>query len=35
MWYDQLHPSEQTSRVIGEEFTKVLQGKLGEWITYW
>ncbi|KAL0636824.1 hypothetical protein Q9L58_004182 [Maublancomyces gigas] len=35
MWFDQLHPSEETSRVIGEEFANVLEGKLGEWITYW
>lgn len=35
MWFDELHPSEQTSRVIGAEFAKVLKGKLGEWITYW
>lgn len=35
MWYDALHPSEQTSRVIGEEFAKVLKGESGEWITYW
>lgn len=34
MWYDPLHPSEQTSRVVAREFVRVLGGK-SNWATYW
>ncbi|CAG5143813.1 uncharacterized protein ALTATR162_LOCUS1424 [Alternaria atra] len=34
MWYDPLHPSEQTSRVVAREFVGVLGGK-SKWATYW
>lgn len=34
MWYDDLHPSEQTDRVIAREFVDVVKGK-SQWATYW
>ncbi|CAE7174737.1 hypothetical protein P3342_007831 [Pyrenophora teres f. teres] len=34
MWYDPLHPSEQTSRVIAREFVSVLGGK-SKYASYW
>ncbi|KAL3463684.1 GDSL lipase/esterase [Aspergillus heterothallicus] len=34
MWYDELHPSEQTDRVIAREFLDVTAGK-SKWATYW
>ncbi|KAF2714193.1 carbohydrate esterase family 16 protein [Pleomassaria siparia CBS 279.74] len=34
MWYDELHPSEQTSRVIAREFVGVLSGG-SKWAKYW
>ncbi|KAJ5492633.1 hypothetical protein N7539_001379 [Penicillium diatomitis] len=34
LWYDELHPSEQTDRVIAREFVDVLTGK-SKWTTYW
>jgi hypothetical protein len=34
MWYDELHPSEQTDRVIAREFVDVVKGK-SKWATYW
>ncbi|KAF2243047.1 carbohydrate esterase family 16 protein [Trematosphaeria pertusa] len=33
-WYDELHPSEQTSRVVAREFVNVLGGE-SKWATYW
>jgi phospholipase/lecithinase/hemolysin len=33
-WYDPLHPSEQTSRVVAREFVSVLGGK-SKYATYW
>jgi phospholipase/lecithinase/hemolysin len=33
-WYDPLHPSEQTSRVVAREFTSVIGGK-SKYATYW
>lgn len=27
LWYDELHPSEQTNRIIAKEFVQVLDGK--------
>lgn len=34
MWYDELHPSEQTERVIAKEFVNVVEGS-SQWATYW
>jgi phospholipase/lecithinase/hemolysin len=34
MWFDPLHPSEQTSRVVAREFVGVLGGE-SKWATYW
>jgi hypothetical protein len=34
MWYDTLHPSEQTDKFIAEEFVQVVKGK-SKWATYW
>lgn len=33
-WYDPLHPSEQTSRIVAREFVGVLGGK-SKWAKYW
>ncbi|KAL4908787.1 hypothetical protein BDW74DRAFT_187320 [Aspergillus multicolor] len=34
LWYDDLHPSEQTDRIIAREFVKVVKGD-GTWATFW
>lgn len=34
LWYDPLHPSQQTDRVIGQEFVEVVKGG-SKWATYW
>jgi phospholipase/lecithinase/hemolysin len=34
MWYDELHPSEQTDRVIAREFVNVVKGG-SKWAAYW
>jgi phospholipase/lecithinase/hemolysin len=34
MWFDELHPSEQTGRVVAREFVGVLSGK-SKWAKYW
>jgi hypothetical protein len=34
MWYDELHPSEQTDRVTAREFVNVVKGG-SKWATYW
>ncbi|KAF1983326.1 carbohydrate esterase family 16 protein [Aulographum hederae CBS 113979] len=34
MWYDALHPSEQTSRIVAKEFAKVVRGE-GKWGSWW
>ncbi|KAF2091996.1 carbohydrate esterase family 16 protein [Saccharata proteae CBS 121410] len=34
MWYDALHPSEQTDRVIARNFVDVVRGD-SQWATYW
>ncbi|KAL5335327.1 GDSL Lipase/Acylhydrolase family protein [Aspergillus crustosus] len=34
LWYDDLHPSEQTDRVIAREFVNVVKGR-SKWATYW
>ena len=33
-WFDPLHPSEQTSRVVAREFVNVVGGK-SKYATYW
>jgi len=34
LWYDTLHPSEQTDRIIAEEFVNVVKGR-SKYATYW
>ncbi|KAF1960501.1 SGNH hydrolase [Byssothecium circinans] len=34
VWYDELHPSEQTDRVVAREFVGVLGGR-SRWAAYW
>jgi hypothetical protein len=34
MWYDELHPSEQTDRIIAREFVNAVSGQ-SDWTTYW
>ncbi|CAO2652808.1 Nn.00g022190.m01.CDS01 [Neocucurbitaria sp. VM-36] len=34
MWYDVLHPSEQTSRIVAREFVGILGGR-SKWARYW
>ncbi|OCL10458.1 carbohydrate esterase family 16 protein [Glonium stellatum] len=34
LWYDELHPSEQTDRVIAKNFVDVVRGE-SKWATYW
>lgn len=34
MWYDELHPSEQSDRTIAKEFAKVVAGT-SEYAAYW
>jgi len=34
MWYDELHPSEQTERVLARTFVDVVKGN-SKWATYW
>lgn len=34
MWFDELHPSEQTSRIVAREFVGVLGGE-SKWAEYW
>lgn len=34
MWYDSLHPSEQTDRIIAREFVDIVTGK-GRWGRTW
>ncbi|KAE8153549.1 glycoside hydrolase [Aspergillus avenaceus] len=34
MWFDQLHPSQQTDQFIAEEFLKVVKGE-SDFATYW
>ena len=33
MWYDELHPSEQTGRVVAREFEQTIKG-VSKWATY-
>lgn len=34
LWYDELHPSEQTDRVVAKEFLDVVKGK-SRFAEYW
>ena len=34
MWFDELHPSQQTERVIARNFLDVVKGA-SKWATYW
>jgi phospholipase/lecithinase/hemolysin len=34
LWYDELHPSEQTDRIVAREFVSVLGGS-SKWAKYW
>ena len=34
LWYDELHPSEQTERVVAREFVGVLKGE-SKWARYY
>lgn len=34
MWFDQLHPSEQTDRIIAREFVRMIEGSR-KWATAW
>lgn len=34
MWYDSLHPSEQTTRIIAREFVEIVEGH-GTWGKTW
>ncbi|KAH7909673.1 carbohydrate esterase family 16 protein [Hygrophoropsis aurantiaca] len=35
LWYDELHPSEQTDRIIAREITTVMKGEASKWATWW
>jgi len=34
LWYDELHPSEQTDRNIAKEIAEVVEGKQNRWTTW-
>jgi len=34
LWYDELHPSQQTERVVAKNFVDVVKGN-SKWATYW
>ncbi|KIJ64027.1 carbohydrate esterase family 16 protein [Hydnomerulius pinastri MD-312] len=34
MWYDELHPSEQSDRVVAREITAVMKGEANPWVTW-
>jgi len=34
LWYDELHPSEQTDRNIAKEIAEVIEGKQNQWTTW-
>ena len=34
LWFDELHPSEQTDRIIAREFVKMIRGST-TWATFW
>jgi hypothetical protein len=34
MWYDELHPSEQTDRIVAREFVNVVRGET-KWARFW
>ncbi|KAL4782193.1 hypothetical protein BJX76DRAFT_349579 [Aspergillus varians] len=35
LWFDELHPSERTDEIIGQEFVNVVAGNNSRWATYW
>ncbi|EYE91353.1 SGNH/GDSL hydrolase family protein [Aspergillus ruber CBS 135680] len=34
LWFDELHPSEQTDKIIAEQFIQVVKGE-SKWASYW
>ncbi|KAF8839794.1 carbohydrate esterase family 16 protein [Paxillus ammoniavirescens] len=34
MWYDELHPSEQSDRIVAREITTVMKGEYNKWTTW-
>lgn len=34
LWFDELHPSEQSDRIFAEKFIEVVKGN-SPWATYW
>lgn len=34
MWFDELHPSEQTDKIIADQFVETIEGK-SRWAWYW
>jgi phospholipase/lecithinase/hemolysin len=34
IWYDELHPSEQSSRIVAREFLNLISGK-SKYASYW
>ena len=34
LWFDELHPSEQTDRIIADQFIQVVEGN-SRWASYW
>ncbi|KIJ69630.1 carbohydrate esterase family 16 protein [Hydnomerulius pinastri MD-312] len=34
LWYDELHPSEQASRIVAREMTAAMKGEHTQWITW-
>ncbi|KAG9020057.1 hypothetical protein FS842_007619, partial [Serendipita sp. 407] len=34
VWYDELHPSEQTHRILAREMASVMKGKKTKWVTW-
>lgn len=34
MWFDELHPGEQTNRILAREYVGVVNGS-SPWATYW
>lgn len=34
LWYDELHPSQQSDRIVAREITAVMQGEYNQWTTW-
>ncbi|EGN96374.1 carbohydrate esterase family 16 protein [Serpula lacrymans var. lacrymans S7.3] len=34
LWYDELHPSEQSDRIVAREITAVMKGEENQWVTW-